>query len=105
DLLDMIGAECIEGAVSADPNCDAAVRDDGLGSVGGAPRCFSGGRRSELGNALDLARVKEGEGAQKRDASRLSFFAISRALPREGQLDLFEKISCRSASALLHLPA
>src|SRR6266404_5039325 len=75
--LNVIGADRIEGAVAADPNCDAAVRDDGLGSVRGAPRCFSGGRRSELGNALDLARVKEGKGAQKRDASGLSFFAIS----------------------------
>src|SRR6516165_2142468 len=102
--LNVIGAERIKGAVAADPNCHPAVRDDCLGAVGGAPGCFSGTRRSELGNALDLASVKEGEGAQQWDASRL-FLAVSRALPGVGQLDLFEKISCRSASALLQLPA
>jgi hypothetical protein len=96
--LNVIGAERIKGAVAADPNCDAAVRDDCLGAVGSPPGCFRGSRRSELGNALDLARVKEGEGAQKRDAYRLSFFAISRALPRVGQLDWFESnFLCRLA--------
>ena len=89
--LDVIGAERIERAIAADPNCDAAVRDDGLGSGGSPPGCFSGSRRRELGNALDLARVKEGEGAQKPDASCLSFVAVCRALPRVGQLDLLKK--------------
>jgi hypothetical protein len=30
--LDVIGAERIERSIAADPNCDAAVRDDALGT-------------------------------------------------------------------------
>jgi hypothetical protein len=47
--LDVIGAERVVGAVAADPDCDAAVRDDGLGSIGCAPGRFGGTGRRELG--------------------------------------------------------
>src|ERR1700757_2863118 len=103
--LDVIGAERVERSVAADPYCDAAVRDDALGSVRRAPGCFSGSRRCELGNTLDLARVKQREGAQQQNVPCSSFLVVFRTRPRIRYLEALEKVGCRSASALLHLPA
>src|SRR6516165_9313909 len=103
--LDVIISERIEGSVAADPDRDAATRDDGLGSVGCAPGRFGGTRQRELGNALDLARVEQREDTQQRDVSCLSVLVVFRVLPLIRHLDPLEKVGCCSASALLHLPA
>src|SRR6266404_6446487 len=103
--LDVIGAGCVEGAVAADSNCDAAVRDDGVCSVRCTPRCFSGSRWREPGNVFDLARVEQCEGTQQRNVPCFSFLVAFCTWPRIRYLESLEKVGCRSASALLHLPA
>ena len=77
--------------------------DDGLDRIRHPPWRLGDGWRHELRRAVDLADVKQREGAQQRDALLAVLVGITGS--RVAHLHPLEEIRRRAALALAHLPA
>ena len=101
--LDVIGVGRIEGAFAADADDRLAVGDDRLCCLRRAPRCLRDRRRHVAGDAVDLARVEQREGAQQRDALR--HLRVAGGLVVITDFDPLEEIRGGAARAAAYLPA